>query len=275
VTYGELRFRLTKAFPGVDADLIDGWIQDTYADVLAELSWSRQQKQAILQTVAPYETGTVEVTEGSASITGTGTVWTAAMTGRQFHVVGRNESYTFTRASDTTATLDRAYEGDTAATASYEIFKSTYALPSNCRLLEDGAFSPLTRLGSQQFTNVAFGAPQNWASSMDDTSTPPLMQIELYPIPEESIGIPFTYTADVDTLSSTSAAMKAWIQPAALIEGTTAKIKAHLKDYVGSAFHIATYEKALGKMRGVEADGMAATEIQLPSHYTEHRRRRW
>jgi hypothetical protein len=69
--------------------------------------------EAVLQTTAPYSTGTVAVTEGSAAVTGTDTVWTAGMSGREFRVTGRDEIYTFTRTGNTTGTLDRNYEGDT------------------------------------------------------------------------------------------------------------------------------------------------------------------
>jgi hypothetical protein len=275
VTLGQLRFRLTKAFPGVDADLIDGWIQDVYAEILAELPWSRQQVTATLQTTAPYETGTVAVTEGSNAVTLTGGAWTTGMTGRAFRVTGREEYYEFTQTGASTGTLDRVYEGDTAAAASYKIFQFIYPLPLDCRTLQDDAFPSLVRLSGPQLDATSYGDPTNWASYMEDGSTPPRMQVELSPVPVEAVAIPFNYTADADTLSATSAILKVWIQPAALIEGVTGRIKAHLGDYVGAAFHVSAHRTALDKMRGVEVDGMAATEIQLPSHYTAHRRRRW
>ena len=40
-TFGELRFRLSKLVPGVDLDLLDGWIMDRYQEILDVLPWSR------------------------------------------------------------------------------------------------------------------------------------------------------------------------------------------------------------------------------------------
>lgn len=116
-TYGEIRFRLTKAHPGIDPDLVDGWIDDRYAAILDALEWQRRRVMAVLQTTAPYATGTVTVAADSAAIALAGGTWAAGMTGRGFRVDGRSEIYTFTRTANTTGTLDRAYEGasDTAA----------------------------------------------------------------------------------------------------------------------------------------------------------------
>jgi hypothetical protein len=276
VTLGALRFRLSKAFPGLDPDLLDGWIQDTHSDILGELPWSRQQATGILQTTAPYTTGTVTVTNESTTVTGSGTTFTSGMTGRAFRIAGRDEYYEFTYVSSTSGTLDRGYEGDTASGASYSIFQFVYPLPTDCRILQDDAFPSMTRLtGAQMDATGVVGTPTNWASYMDDASTPPRMQIELYPTPDESIGIPFTYTAEAADLSGASTILKAWVDSTALVEGVTAKIKAHLKDYTGAAYHATLAQKALDSMKATEAHGMAPTQMQLSSHYTGHRARRW
>ena len=47
MNYGQLKFRLTKAFGGVDADLIEGWIADCYQEILGLLPWSRLDVHAI------------------------------------------------------------------------------------------------------------------------------------------------------------------------------------------------------------------------------------
>ncbi len=72
-------------------------------------------------TGATYNTGTVAVTNGSKNITGTGTTWTAAMTGRMFEVGGTGKRYKFTRTANTTGTIEPAYEGATASGQSYNI----------------------------------------------------------------------------------------------------------------------------------------------------------
>lgn len=284
MTYGQIRFQITKAFPKVDPDLIEGWINQRYDEIMGELPWTRLHVQSVLQTVAPYATGTVLVTLGSAALVLTSGTWTALMSGRSFRIAGRSESYTFTRVTNTTGTLDRAYEGPTAATAAYSIFDNVYALPSDCRLLEDDAFvsqlGPMRRFSRGELDvsdplRQGTGTPQAWASRMDDSSTPPNMQVELYPVPNKAIGIPFTYVMDASPLTAASSILQVWIQSAALIEGTTAKIKAHLRDYAGAQYHTATAKSALANMRTSEAQGMGPAIFQLDGYYTSHRRKRW
>lgn len=284
MTYGQLRFRLTKAFPGVDADLIEGWISDRYDEILGELPWQRLNKDSVLETIASYTTGTVQVTKGSQAVTLTGGTWTAGMTGRSFRVAGQTAFYTFTQTGAGTGTLDRIYEGSSGSGLSYAIYQAVYTLPSDCRQLNDSAFEttslgPLTRLTRAQL-NLSFpdrsvtGTPLYWASTMDDTSTPPRMQVELVPYPDSAIGLPFEYVADGAPWSTASAPSLAWIQDAALVEGVTAKIKSHLKDYTGAALHTAAAERALKNMRTSEAQGMAPAQMQLSSYFTRHRRHR-
>ena len=82
MTYGQIKFRLTKQFPGVDADVLEGFVTDCYQEILGALPWVRLNVEALLTTTAAYATGTVASTQGSAAIALTGGTWTAGMTGR-------------------------------------------------------------------------------------------------------------------------------------------------------------------------------------------------
>ncbi len=274
VTYGDLKFRLSQMFPGVSLDIIEGYIADVYRDILRELAWTRENVTTVLQTAAPYTTGTVTLTHGSTAVTGSGTTFTTAMTGRGFRATGRDEIYEFSYVSATAATLDRPFEGTTGSTG-YKIFQFVYLLPSDCRLLEDSAFGPeIERV--QHETGSTYGTPEIWQSYMDDASTPPRMQVKLYPIPDAAIGLPFTYQREEPALA-TGVTLLPWLQPSALVEGVTGKLCAlpSVKDYVGAQYHASKAEIALTAMRAAEAHSMGPTEIRLPSHYTSHRQRRW
>jgi hypothetical protein len=108
---------------------------------------------------------------------------------------------------------------------------------------------------------------------MDDNSTPPNMQVQLYPVPDAVYTLPLEYEMEVVPMGATGTILQAWVQPSALIEGATAKIKAHLKDYTGAQFHIATAEAALKKMRRVDAQNMGLAQMALDPYYTSPRRR--
>lgn len=281
MTYGQLKFRLTKAFPGVDPDLIEGWIADCYQEILGALPWSRLDVQAVLQTVAPYSTGTVAVTQGSQAVTLTGGAWTAAMSGRAFRLTGDEEEYQFTQTGADTGTLDRTYAGETNAAAAYSIYQAVYPLPADCRFLDEGAFSGGRRRLAMERGQDAYpslylaGEPAVWWPYMDDGSTPPQMQVRLYPVPDAVYGIPFTYCAEAPNPSATSATLLPWMQPAALIEGTSAKIKRHLKDYSGAQLCTAAFADALAVMVSQEAYRRGPVQMDLGSYYTQHRRGRY
>ena len=69
-----------------------------------------------------YSTGTVSITSGSASVTGTTTTWTSAMDGMRFQVDGDSEVYTVREFISTTSlTLDRPYAGTTVSGGTYKI----------------------------------------------------------------------------------------------------------------------------------------------------------
>ena len=125
VTDVEARFNNTTK-----TDLVKQWINQTQDEVQSFFDWPFLVTSDWLQTVAEYTTGTgtINVTNGSKDVSGTGTSWTAAMTGRKFNITGDNEWYIFTYASGTTGTLDRVYEGTTSTTADYSIYKDVYRL---------------------------------------------------------------------------------------------------------------------------------------------------
>jgi len=51
-------------------------------------SWYGREVTTDLALVAPYSTGTVAIAHGGTALTGTGTTWTEAMTGRKIAVGG-------------------------------------------------------------------------------------------------------------------------------------------------------------------------------------------
>ena len=286
MTYGQLKFRLVKTFPGIDPDLLESYISEAYQDILGALNWERLKASAILQTTAPYSTGSVAVTKGSASVTITGGAFTSLMSGRAFRVTGRTEYYEFTYSSGTLGSFDRVYEGDTNAAAGYSIFQHVYPLPANCRFLEDDAFSlfdcgPLERkvrgeLDDAYPGRTISGKPSVWAAYMDDSSTPPRMQVELLPVPDAAYGIPFSYVAETDSPTETSTAILPWVQPSALIEFASAKIyrSPKFKDLAMVAACRAEGDRYLLQMMLTDAKRRGRTRMELDHNWTDYRVRR-
>lgn len=94
------------------------------------------QKSRLDYTIADYTTGTIsDATNGSKTITGSGTSWTSAMIGRYFMIAtttGDGVWYKITAVASTTSlTLEQPYNGTSiaAGSASYTIRKIFYDLP--------------------------------------------------------------------------------------------------------------------------------------------------
>lgn len=278
MNYGQIRMRVVKEAPGVDFALIDGYLLDRYTSILDRLKWRRQDAEVVLVTVAPYTTGTLALTLGSAAVTLTGGTFTTGMTGRSFRVGGRDEWYEFSYVSATTATLDRVYEGATAAAATYSIFQNIYPLPADCRVLNSltsPELGPLGRIARAELNasapgRPATGTPELYAPYMDNASDPPLMQIELYPIPDAVVSMVVSYTAEASAIAGTSTTIVPWLRPAALIAGATADALEHKENYTRSALQELKYEKYVLDMMRTEALNRGPQPVRLASWLTRH-----
>jgi len=88
--------------------------------------------EGVITTVAPYETGTVTVADGSKTVTGLLTVFTLAMVGRKIRIGGENAYYRIgAYVSGTELTLETAYRGDLTSGNTFTIYKDEYRLPAN------------------------------------------------------------------------------------------------------------------------------------------------
>lgn len=102
------------------------------SDLWYRFPWIERRTVGYVSTLEPYSTGTITFTNGSAAVTGSGTTWTAAMTGMKIAKSYQGPWYTFTRTGATTGTLDRNYVEATESGATYVIYQDVYALASDC-----------------------------------------------------------------------------------------------------------------------------------------------
>lgn len=103
---------------------------DPHANVVFRWAVKYPFSSVILQP--EYTTGTVSVTQNSATITFSGTI-TNSVAGYHFFVDGENDVFRILThtAGTSTATIDTTYTGDTDAAAAYSLRKLEYTLGSN------------------------------------------------------------------------------------------------------------------------------------------------
>lgn len=108
---------------------------DIYIGFAEAMPWA--ERQATLTTHPDYNTGTLTATQGSTTITGSGTAWNTnnalgeanMRAGGKIVIDGGKEVYEISAvASDTSATLTTAFIKATAAGASYSYFEDEYSL---------------------------------------------------------------------------------------------------------------------------------------------------
>jgi len=117
--------------------------------------------------VSIYSAGTVTVTQGSSTVTGSGTVWTSAIcNGNQFSINGGVTNYTIvSRNSDTQLTLSTNYAEANASGSAYSIHGNqevSEALPDSVKVTNvavNKADSVLTNYWIIEAAPAASGSP--------------------------------------------------------------------------------------------------------------------
>lgn len=104
-------------------------VNNLYQEIWNQGLYWFARRELTLDTVAPYNTGTITIANGSASLTGNGTAFTSAMVGRKLVVEGIGKSYkikTFVGVSS--LTLDTVWIETSKVAAAYNIYKDIYTL---------------------------------------------------------------------------------------------------------------------------------------------------
>lgn len=97
--------------------------------------WEFSLSDTFFATADDYSTGTVSVTNDSATVTGSGTTFTSSMVGRKFRIEGENAYYKIDAfVSATEITLEQNYQGDTASGETFSIFQDEYRLAGDLDL---------------------------------------------------------------------------------------------------------------------------------------------
>lgn len=283
-TYGEIRFRLSKMAPGTDLDILDGLIQDRYEEILDRLDWDRQMITSTLQTEAEYATGTLSATNGLTLISGSGTDWAAGHTGRMLRVAEQPQFYGFTQTSATAATLERAYEDDTVSGAAYRINRNVYTLPADVRkVVSVQSFelgTDLRRVTQAELNQIAprrdsYGVPEYWAPYMDALTDPPVLQLELYPVPIGVAGFRYEAFTDVERPTWSTVSLLPWVRPAALIQGVLSDVRRTEGAVAQADSHERRFAELVANMATIAARRSGPVTMRASGWVREHEVRRY
>lgn len=303
-TWGQLNLLLTKSSPGVDAELIIGWLNSRYEQLLEAADWEGVKQPAVIETIAAIQstaTSTATFTVGSTTVTFIGSIQpSATWIGEKLYRPGDTVQYTI---QDALGTLDRGFEalgidppGTIYAGSSYVVMQNIYQLPANCRTLVKGSvISPTTGIPMDQLSRIelarsagvpnTIGDPEIYTvyGDTDAAGNPIMHQVEFYPPPKYPRGIPFEFVLSGIGFDGTNTndSPLPFISDTALREGVEADACLYLakqKPEQAAAFmvlakgHEAKFQEERNTLLRIEfQQRRPQTTLQMASRFTRHR----
>jgi hypothetical protein len=194
--------------PDVGIKLAESWINNRYLRASEKYMWSYKMAESQFDTPIVYNTGTVTMTDGSATVTGSGTTFTSGMVGRLIKV--STYSYLISAfGSSTSITIDRNWENATESGSSFSIVGAVITPPTDFQSfvsVYDPVESWTLRLGlNSQWLNIVdpqrtYGAsPRALVSRFYNSSD--VATYELWPHPTVQRNYPYLYEKRIAALA--------------------------------------------------------------------------
>lgn len=199
---------------------VESLVQTRYEAIYETFSWSRRLRNfviPIVPQVSSTPSTSASVTNGNSVVTTASPIFTASMTGRQIVISGYPQCLWFSYVSSTQGSLSDgdgtvvAWPGDSATGLSWRMFKTVYALPSNCQRIVSLAHNDrLEEISGGRYMldredpmrEQASNTPTQWCYAGADGSN--IRVIEIYPVPTVATFLRGQATKEAPALSSSS-----------------------------------------------------------------------
>jgi len=237
-TWPDIWNRVLLRAPDVGPLIAQDFVRNAFRRVAEKRRWSWLIKFSQFISPNVYSTGTANVTQGSAVISGNGTAWTSATPSllfQQFRVGVTSPIYTIIEVTDDThLVIDSAFGGVTQSAVSYQVYTCFFPTPTdyfamltlwdpqnNWQLNPNVKQEELNAIDAQR---ANFG--QAYVVSYRDTSIeysgytggPGVPRMELWPH-APSRTYPFLYESRHPDLNDTGATLPRFIRGDVLLEG--------------------------------------------------------
>lgn len=181
-----------------------------HREAVAAYQWKARAQEGLLVTTADYADGTISLTQGSATVTGVGTVFTSGMAGLWFSAGAQGSFFQIATFTDAThVELEVAWPYDDVTDGAFTIFARTYSLPAVCGSPQlylggnDQAIEALDGLWhnlNDPLRDTTDSAPTRWVLRGVDATTRQ-QQIEFWPRPTAALAVRVYYDALADDLA--------------------------------------------------------------------------
>lgn len=127
-----LRHTKTPGLDQVPLLAVKGYINTALDEIYSNYKWPFLFESRDIGVIAKYTTGTISVTSGSRTITGTGTSWSDSFVGRKISISGNRETFEIISYESAggvdTIQMSAAYNGSTESGVTYTIYQDEYGL---------------------------------------------------------------------------------------------------------------------------------------------------
>jgi hypothetical protein len=214
--YQDLQSRVAEMLGLPDDDTeyltkIKAWINESYKAISGLDQWPWLLKNDVIQTVVEINTGTVDVTNGSTSITFSSAPTPSVQDDWRIQFAETDDWYDISAhtAGATGATLADKFLGTTNATSKYTLRKVYYSLPSDFgkmmsvrQAITDVKLQPVDlRIWDDQIPDPTRVASPVWYLIIGQDSSQNY-RITFHPIPDDEINIDIRYYQTVSDLSA-------------------------------------------------------------------------
>lgn len=278
-------------------------INQVNRDIALQRPWRDLQRRATIVTFTPVTTGNINVTQGSATVSGGSTSPTFVTNGvaanDKIKTSGRLEIYTVRSVdSETQLTLGdvnstTAWQGSTATDQSYRIWRDEYALASDFArpvnyidFLDQRRLRPigLRELRERYPWPAVPGDPKFYTLVRPATGSQLVWNVLIYPPPDERMILPYEYitsnmaytTAGVGQATLSADDDEPWMDERfrhVLVWGALAELYRDYKDDTRSAEALNLYHDGIRRMANDEEPTHDRPRLKLDQ--SGWRRMRW
>ena len=219
-TFAQLWNRVLLLAPDLPPFVAQLFTKQAHRRIVDHHYWSELKQDAEFSVPTWYTTGTVAWTQGSATITGTGTLWdtgTNVSLYQQIQLGNIGNFYTITAInSDTEIEVDRVVKYASASGESYHIGQLYIELPTDLEVLEvvrdkQNEWRVFKNFWSQEYLDridpnrTATGTPtlMVYASNRIDASGNQIPRMELWPAPSSTEDYIYRYRKYKDLTAAT------------------------------------------------------------------------
>jgi hypothetical protein len=251
--------------PNLDSMLAGRFINNYYRKVIDKRSWYGLKIKGQLTAAAPYNQGTVTVTQGNALVNGVGTNWPVTPQNQPGSIIGLQFRTSFTLGyqtivnvlSPTQLQLDTPYPSQTLSDTGYQIMEAYCNFGANIKRLlwatnqQQGwpmkVNWPVETLNQWDAWRISIG----WSTHFFTRAPAPdgSMLAEVWPTPYALQTFPFEAYMQPPDLVKDSDAMVAWIASDLIVKRAAADAIMHPSNKNRDAFSLQVATQFLGEFK--------------------------